>query len=344
MKTKMDRALVWQFLVCMFYLAMNGSCAGAPADLFEAFMENPPVIKEIVFEKYWPGDRTNLKNDSIPKTTYLLARWQPNAYFINQADSLPEALGQVDIDHPLTYGRYDSNYWHFVGRRHKEQMTWDDAGDLEQQRTNVVFRLNSLEFSELQNVLNFGVRWADIGSINWKDDRFDCYSENTRNRNIGTLIRDDEGRAKQLQLHLIYNDPKTPKPREFDWQIDYFYETNIFKPFLPNRFVITASAPGLSPRKIDQITILSLVTNRFSLRPEFFGTNWINSRVSSNHIVTVGTNKFLERDGRLIPLKNVKSKRKKNAGTWPLIAGVGIGSVAVFCLVIWARKKKNANR
>jgi hypothetical protein len=281
-------------------------------------------------------------NRKIPPTEYWLARWQSGAYFINQTLSVPEALCQVERTDVKACGRFEAVYWRLFGNP-PSLTVWTNQDSKEDWKNNRVLVASVYSFEQLGRVLNFGAPYSEIGSIKWNGDTFETTNELHQQSTLGRLERDEQGRAKLLHLHLKRHDRRFATLREIDWLVTYFYETNIFAPYLPNKFLIAASDEIRVWQPIDQITILSLKTNSQPMDATQFAAEQVLHGPAKSLSIVSGTNLLYKRGTNWVKASSTRKHAKvltkrKIRSTYLVLAALALVLPSAF-LIHWRIKK-----
>lgn len=245
------------------------------ANQFKRFIEAPPVIDKVVWE------RSNPDNTNVVKK-YYSGKWQPGAGLINCAPNLELAENETsDPKSSEIRGRYEKTYWGYFD---DALTTWEDVGRSDE-ATNYVLSAYNRQISKLDNTINFGITYAEAGCIRWQDDSF-IYTNQAQGHILrGKLARDKQDRAHKISLDLELVDPSYAERIKFRWEILYGYEADIGFSFLPSSFryyqVIEA---GL--RKLDEIKIHRLITNASHLPSSAFAAaGYVKAGQSNTYLV-----------------------------------------------------------
>ena len=256
---------------------------GVPGDIdkFKAFIESPPIISKVVYVHYYPG-RTN----HFPPI-YTLARWQPDAFFTMSSASLEDILEPPTPDrtwHAKAASRFNEKWWTLEGDQ-RVLAVWDQKNNPDEPGNRVtITTLDALyHFSPL---LNMGVDHANIGTIRWIGDGFNCTNEDRGTWHLAGRLRPDaEGRAGQLDLKLVVFEPQNTEPRSWNWAIDYHYETPLPLSYLPSR-IVTRALLKEGERNIGEYAILELATTNQPLSESLFDSGMFHIPLSTVFVVT----------------------------------------------------------
>lgn len=228
----MNSSWAWRVAVLLFVLfasSAHPATKETQADLFKQFIESP-LPCEIVFEERL-----------LRETNFVFGRWQTNAYFYNKATNYDQAVLTVPNERPNGAGRFENEYWRLSDKRIVSK--WVDQGDPTDTNNAAYFKSN-LAAQSLKQALNFGIPHRGFAAIRWNQDSFVFTNwSGFRGGDMiisGKLKRDAQDRAGSMdvQLQAVQEDNGSLVGyRTVQWQIIYFYEKDIGKPFLPSRYV-----------------------------------------------------------------------------------------------------------
>jgi hypothetical protein len=214
---------------------------------FKSFTEKPPVIEQIVFRVKRNFHLPIEANQGIE--TYI-ARYQDNAYFVQQIDSLddfPFGPNKPTAYNPaLSYlGRYENYYWHAAGDNFHETT---DAGTNKDGKTNPVRKTSiGLCDSTLGSVLNFGIGNVNIGSLKWHDNTFEKIADTERPVLVKGTLSVAQGAPSQLKLSY----------GQYHWLIVYDYSIPMKPGFLPSGWTAYTIDEQGKPIPSSEVQIIS---------------------------------------------------------------------------------------
>jgi hypothetical protein len=240
----------------------------SPLEQFKAFVENPPVIKELVFSINKPLTTTN-------GTEYYDARWQKDAFFVRQVRSL-EYVGSpataqsvpglsltnalplnpavpatpstpINIGFWVGYG--DNKAW-FVDRQGNLVYFLDNMENYEKVTLGNLPRDCAFELNLLSQVIHMGVPDLAIGSIKWSGNSFEAFSKKTRSKVSGKL---EASNGVPLKLRFVidpqeHSENKPGNAREF--VAEYSYSADLGLSYIPNKIAVRI-------RLLDKATLFS---------------------------------------------------------------------------------------
>lgn len=329
---------------CLLLLG-KGAAQAVPADPFRQFVENPPVIEEVVFAYVEPRS----SSDGPRPTNFFLGKYQTNAYFGRTAATVDELYAEnwKMTDQADIFAKFDDRYWRFMGGpQHLKK--WTDTGKPEEEQ-NQVKTAHDNGLYRLKLALNMGIPYAQIGSIRWNGDTFDYRDQirtklRTEVRLHGRLSRDDQGRPERLNLH-VGMERLPPRTVEADWVVQYGYPTNFpGLEYLPTAMKIFAVRTGLLSSVAD-ISILSLTVSPRLLPESAFNLEGLGNSdktlllVSNQALVYKSLNGWAEVKPPNPKDRIVRPKPRSYLRLVGYASAVLLGALAV---TIWAvrRKKK----
>jgi hypothetical protein len=298
----------WFLGAAAMMLALHGAAAAesaaAPGPVgheVKRFMEAPPSIQKLVFRLRGPESMPLLRavdpktgkyamgvadgNDAKVRSkwgvdeegfVWYLARWQSNAFLLQQIHPEPVAREGITNLDPMgfaSFGKCDGHYWYLRGTTLQEET---QSASKYQGSNHLAGTVDALGKGILSKVLNLGVQNIGIGTIRWDGDGFEAASVAVPGvRIVGKA--DFEGRGLS-RLNLLYN--------QHSLRVDYFYQEDapLSLRFLPNRFV-THSLSGAKGVTICEAEILCIQVGSAPLEAAYFAPNGEGDKVEVAGVV-----------------------------------------------------------
>ncbi len=281
-----------------------GQLANVPLEQeFRKFIENPQTVGRLVFRIKGP----TLNGADADGFQDFYAKWQKNAFIVQQVSSLndfPIGDQKPSSYHPelMSAGCYDDYYW-FIGSNNFQEWTAD--GNSAKRKENPVYTVNQSIMGNLADIMNLGVRNAEIGSIKWQGDSFQTKSVMDSSLEIQGTLSSSNGRPTQMTL----------KYGQFDWLVTYYYAKPFGLVFLPSGWTIYFVDNGKKMKYMDvQILDFDVMAEKSENRDEFLPKKISNIEkvkyhiIFSNGVAYASESNSLVRVPMSIPLVHFSSK------------------------------------
>lgn len=321
--------------------------AGANGFDFQAFINNPPVIQEMVFASEKPPLVQGGTNRQ--PTQFFLLRWESPLHFIMAtAPSLSElAEGAAPLS-STWYSAGKSHWWHLVAVRTNQFLLrlWETTTPSDKRRNPVLITVNTVRHVNVDHVLKLGIAYAPTSGVVWEGDSFTFTNVAEKTTGAGQLARDDAGRV-QTVFHT-FSRPilvgKESEIRTFRHRIDYTYDNGLERPKdFPSQIDLLVLRENAPPFFSERIRIHRLVTattplaeSQLAFEPLVKGhqvIRWITTN-DTEHV-------FDGKAWQPVPDPGV-FERSTTVSRWALIFVVVMLLAPTILLAIWARKKKKA--
>jgi hypothetical protein len=230
---------------------------------FKNFLESPPAVGKIVYERSYPGR-------PLP-VSYWLFRWQPDAFLTRSSSSLDKIERPVQTgcsDEIL--GRFATNYWTvqpWAGGGWV-RINWTDLPGVQDDTNRVNLTVNAILQRHCMP-LNLGAPVDGIGVIRWEGDSF-VYTNLQQALVVEAKLVTGKGKASAMEVSSRNTDPKRSSkyPATVKWLIEYHYEGGLTNG-LPDEFTILHCQEMLPPRILHRYRIheLNLDTDQLPLTP-----------------------------------------------------------------------------
>jgi len=291
------RLIKYTQLACViaFLSIINAQYAGAvsvekqinPADSFKDFLQSPCVVSNISFVEHY-----SQKYRTTPPR-YYEGCWQSNAYLLldwgnsnpNQATNRPQKV----------YGKYNNMYWTLTLSQQQLE-TWNDVRNEGVNAKNSVAQGHAFGRMPLVRALNMGIEHAPISSIVFHADSLISSNKMLSSHEYVTgVIRKGLTNVESIVVHISVEDPNFTGTRTFNWSILYDYTNSSSIPFLPFRIRRFALGSDGVIDPIDDIEILSIVTNSSVLAEDQFSPNsfMVNGKTMSFTILSNGDEVYM---------------------------------------------------
>jgi hypothetical protein len=257
---------------CAGLLSTSNWCCAAevqeqqpsPVEQFKAFIESPPVIKNLVFQQKVPmsGGARPLDGSFALSTRfdYFQARWQPDALFFRRLG------GPQDETNFTAFGQLvalaDHVHWLLEGQR---VTTWDDRDPSVKGKTTSIFFTSRFFLQPLEQVMNMGVMHAGIGAIHWQGNSFHLETDlGTDHFTVnGELVEPASEPPERMYVHYVF------QGKTSDYVVRYRYGGTHNIAFVPS--VVTSYWISNGKEiELDEWKILSLETEPTPLPIESF--------------------------------------------------------------------------
>ncbi len=187
----------------------------AAVEAFKNFLSSPPIVESLVFSERQPPDpkapwRTDVPLNSSQAFRYYEVRWQPGAYLLREFDA-PGALSDLHTAGRLA-ARFNDQCWFHFGRGYHTEIVQTGAG-----ATNRVCQAAYLNSDVLRQVLTLGLMHSEVGSVEWRGNRFRVRQPTRDVRIAGELAPSASGLADSLRVTY------TDKSGDINWVIRYDY-------------------------------------------------------------------------------------------------------------------------
>lgn len=225
---------------------------GTPAKRLLSFIENPPVIEELVAMQ-----RARFNNEF--RTTYVLIRHQTNAMFYREAFSLEDLYGTNSIPGLRMAGHYDDEIWNFG----LDGVTLMDTQDGAQSLKHTIGFIRS----HAGRFLTIGFDSAVPGPIEFNDLAVIPYTNSMGVHIEGSLRPDSSGDLLPLGWDIVFRSAEDPKPRIVEFE---YFKTGNLPNFIPNKITSWALRENAEKRLLFGVEILNLTTSATALPREMF--------------------------------------------------------------------------
>lgn len=221
---------------------------------FQRFIENPPVIAELIYsvETVVAGN-TNSEHFQI--------KWQQNAAFLRKLKSVDDARTTAPSPDANFTSYFDQKVWQFDTENGYTVANADDA--------RVLVNLGAkIDYAGI--VMNGGVADVPIGSIRWTNNQFSVLSRRGPNPNgpavtvTGFLESDDQGRPQRLTVERRLGQ------RAARGTINYSAHMRIGKALDWPREIVYRVGDDQPPKLLRKIIVHALETSDSELPESYF--------------------------------------------------------------------------
>lgn len=249
-------SLLWLFSCvarsCLVAAGADPASMGQPADQFKKFIEHPPLIADLFFERqYFDGKLTPYP------PSYCRIKWQPNATFVafekgTNVAAMYDATNWTDFF--ASDASFENIYWHQVDNTY---YAWTNR-NLPEERTNSInLSVNLITADTLFAVMNMGLDMMPPGCLHWAGDSFSLTNKAGDRWYRGALSRDEAGRASEITV-ISSQIGHAPANNDGLTTCDYFYDAPLALSFLPSRIAVTKVVHGAQTSQTIKIHSLTL--------------------------------------------------------------------------------------
>jgi hypothetical protein len=303
---------------------------------FKAFVETPPAILKVVWERSNPDQPSKGSN-------FFTGRWQQNAALINVCKTREAALQAIpDTSMPRIVSRYGTDYWHYYD---KALTFWIDKGRRDE-ANNQVWTAYVWELSKLASVINLGITYVEIGALRWQGTSF-TYNNPAEGRVSGSLKLSEDGKVSALRIHMDLKDPAYAEPRPFDWEIEYQYDRRLGIPHLPSSFrYYLLSSEGAKVMPLDKVTIYELTAAEELVPKAYFEPqSYVKADLSNSYYISGQRRTYVSQNG----VTNEVSLIPGDGGnSSPMLAyrttTLGFAAIVALSFILLRRQSKNKQK
>ena len=192
------------------------------SEQFKAFIQNPPIISELIFRVKASSNQPGVDRDGYQR---FFIKWQSNAFLLRQLApvDLPTSASPLITNQVKYYngGAYEDYHW-VVGLNNFQEWTGRE------ETNNSVAHVNTMVYSKLCDVLNFGILNVRAGTLRWSNNTFSMPSADAPGVIISGALISSNGRPSLLRL----------KYGTYDWEVVYTYDKPLSVSYLPSHWDI----------------------------------------------------------------------------------------------------------
>lgn len=323
--------------------AEEADSSRSPADLFRAFLADPPVVESLVFRERLPPIpkqpwRMDIPLESSRSFRFYEARWQRGALLLRDVAG-PEELQSPKVPH-LFASRFGGECWFHYGDGPQERILQLGSGD-----RNSVCRAVEMNSDILRQVLTFGLLDTDVGSVRWHGSSFQVVAPRDEFAVSGDLTISPEGRAESFRVTYKSGAGETY------WVIRYGYEPGDRASGLPS-IIRCYFQDGEREIERTELTIYTLKTSRTpfgrdSFRPDrIIDTGAWHLVLATNNsayaVLPGGRLQFIQRLGEP-PVKSSPTRQRPSHVEAVYAVWVGVNAAIFILAVRVIGKQKNEN-
>ncbi len=313
---------------------------------FKAFISSPPPISNLVFQQKVPmgGGMLPLDGSFALSTSYeyFQARWQTNGLLFRQITS-PSDVTNFTVAGKLVSW---SGHQHALFEPGPLLTTWDERDPSVAGKYISVFYTSQFFLEPLREILNLGIMYVGVGTVEWEGDRFraQCQVDREHLRVTGEAGRARDGRVDHLKVRYAFPHHTN------DYLVRYGYNPALGYDYLPSvvsNFWLKTERTGTQREiELDEWRILDIQIHEASLAAEAFDVapftrqnHWPEQIYTNSGFYARGTNGGLQLIGTL-DFRNQPRLGPSRASVAALYAAWGGLNVVIFALLVGAREKE----
>jgi len=326
-----------------------GATGGEPGEFdFQSFVNDPPVIKEMVFSSEKPPLAAGGTNRQ--PTQFFLLRWESPFRFVLRVASSLDELAQTgdEVASAEWFCASEVRWWHLVKSPTNQFLVrlWDTATPSDKRRNPVLITVNTIRQVNVDHVVKLGLWHLPRSGVVWQGDHFAFTNETEQTTGMGQVLREPSGRVTTVLFTFTRPIMVQGKSEMGTWRHrnDYTYDDEGTLPAgFPaqiDNYVLRESAP---PFHNERLRFHHVVLSSDPLAPSELDFEPIVGRHALTRWVTINDIEHVFDGKRWSPVPDLSMfDRNRRVPRWLLLFVVAALLAPTILLAVRSRRNENA--